>query len=347
MTAKVATHLVGSLPFTDAYEAMSESLGRLGDSLPYLSDGETGERGNYVAHLVGRLAKNPALDQRTVTMRLGRMESETPEFFIRRGAKLTIPLGELGYCRDWQQSLDLFRATRAQRGRADLRYQMCLATPFSIAMPYFRKPVDMLRAIGPIQTALRAEVAEAVRVGRDVLVVQLDAALEQIAVAATYDRFSPLGHLLARWFARQIVGVATSIPADVPVGMHLCYGNPMNARVVTPRTSDPTVVFANAIAAAWPTHRPLNYIHFPIVDSADPHYYTPLRRFRLPPGTRLIAGLVYEDGHAANEERFKLATQSLGFAPDIATACGMGRRTSDVARDLLDEMRVLTTVQDV
>jgi len=132
------------------------------------------------------------------------------------------------------------------------------------------------------------------------------------------------------------------VPHDVPVGVHLCFGNPANQRVITPPSSAPVVVLANAVAKAWPEARPLDFLHLPIVDSTDPAYYEPLRRLKLPLTTRVIAGLVYEDGHAANAERLALATEVLGYTPDVACACGMGRRTPEIARTLLDEMRALT-----
>ncbi len=61
MEHHVHTHLVGSLPFADARTAMLESLERLGDTLLYLPDGETGERRDFIIHLGARLAHNPAL----------------------------------------------------------------------------------------------------------------------------------------------------------------------------------------------------------------------------------------------------------------------------------------------
>lgn len=337
----IKTHLVGSLPFQDAREAMEESLTRLGDTVLYLPDGETGERGNYIEHLVGRLAGNPALEQHETTISLGPTEMEGIEFSIRRGATLQIALGDLGYARDWEASLPLFRELRVGSGRDDLRYLMAVATPLSIAMPYFHKPFDMLKAIRPLSDALRAEIAEAVCLGEDVLAVQFDAALDQIFVTQLYGSFPPLASLASRWLARGIAAVAKGIPPGVPVGVHLCLGNPQNQRVVTPRTSDSIVWMANAVERAWPAGRPLDYVHLPIVDSTDLRYYDPLKDLLLAPSTRVIAGMVYEDGHAANRDRFDLAKENLGYAPDIACACGMGRRTPAVARALLDEMRRL------
>ena len=341
MPERVQTHLVGSLPFADAGEAMQEGLQRLGETLPYVPDGETGERANYIMHLVDRLARNAALSSREVTGRLGGRTARMRRFSIRRGTKFELGLGELGYFRDWSASLPLFRKLREEYGRPELRYQLGVAPALSIAFPFFSPPISMLRAIGPIKQALREEIGAAVQLDPDAVVVQLDAAIEQVLIARLHARLPPAARILARSLARQLASLVADVPPAVPVGVHLCLGNPGNRRAVTPPSSRPVVLFANAIASVWPAHRPLDYLHLPIVDSTDPGYYEPLEQLRLPSSTRLIVGTVYEDGHAANRERLRLATQSLGFTPDIACACGMGRRSTDVGRTLLDEMRAL------
>ena len=341
MTRQIRAHLVGSLPFRDAGEAMQESLQRLGETLPYLPDGETGERANYIGHLVDRLARNPALSSEEAMERLAGESRRTTRFSIRRGRKLEIELGELGYFRDWSASLPLFHKLRHEYGRPELRYQLGVAPALSIAYPFFRKPFSMLRAIGPLVEALRAEIGAAVQLDPGAVVVQLDAAIEQVAIARVHALLSPAARVLARRLARQLASLIVDVPPEVPVGVHLCLGNPGNRRVVTPPSSRPVVLFANAIASVWPERRPLDYLHLPIVDSTDPRYYQPLEKLRLPASTRLIVGMVYEDGHPANLERLRLASQSLGFTPDIACACGMGRRSPEVGRQLLDETRAL------
>ena len=341
MTERVRTHLVGSLPFGHAGEALQESLQRLGETLPYVPDGETGERANYIMHLVDRLVPNPALSSHEVTARLGGESARMKRFSIRRGRKLELELGELGYFRDWSASLPLFHKLREEYGRPELRYQLGVAPALSIAFPFFHKPFSMLKAIAPLQKALREEIGAAVQLDPDAVVVQLDAAIEQVVIARLHALFPPAARILARRLARQLASLVVDVPAEVPVGVHLCLGNPGNRRAVTPPSSRPVVLFANAIAAVWPADRPLDYLHLPIVDSTDHRYYEPLEKLRLPGSTRLIVGTVYEDGHPANLERLQLASRSLGFTPDIACACGMGRRSAEVARQLLDEMRAL------
>jgi hypothetical protein len=104
------------------------------------------------------------------------------------------------------------------------------------------------------------------------------------------------------------------------------------------------VLLANAVARAWPRERPLDFVHLPIVDSMARYYYEPLAMLALPRETRVIAGLVYEDGRAANEARFELAADALGHPPDVACSRGLGRRAPFVARLLLDESKALASV---
>ena len=341
MKERVRTHLVGSLPFGHAGAAMQESLERLGGTLPYVPDGETGERANYIMHLVDRLARNPSLSSYEVTAPLGGESTRRVRFSIRRGRKLELELGALGYFRDWSASLPLFHKLREELGRPELRYQLGVAPALSIAFPFFRKPFSMLKALGPLQNALREEIGAAVQLEPNAVVVQLDAAIEQILIARLHALLPTAARILARRLARQLASLAVDVPPEVPVGVHLCLGNPGNRRAVTPSSSRPVVLFANAIAAVWPADRPLDYLHLPIVDSTDPRYYEPLEKLRLSGSTRLIVGTVYEDGHPANLERLRLASRSLGFTPDIACACGMGRRSAEVGRQLLDEMKAL------
>jgi len=336
------THLVGSLPFADANESMSESLSRLGDSLLYLSDGETAERGDYVSHLADLLGSNPALKGKKQVTTFRGQQGDRTVYRIQRGRKYVLQPGELGYFEAWEASLPLFREMHDQVGNSKLRYLMAMATPFSIAAPFFQPPFHIFRAIKPLQQGLRDEISRAAKKDGSVLTVQLDAAFEQVIVAAAYEKFPPAARLLAWIFAGQIVKVLEGIPTNIPIGVHLCYGNPSNERIVTPSSSKPTVLLANTIVRRLPSKYSLDYIHFPMVDSTDQAHYDPLAKFEVDPQTRLIAGLVFEDGHEANVARLRLAAESLGFVPDVACACGMGRRTPDVARGLLDEMAQLT-----
>lgn len=343
MTNNIQTHLVGSLPFADAREAMGESLDRLGRTLPYVPDGETGERKDFIVHLGERMSRNPGLVSTPIRFRFFGMDEDTYRLRVRRDKQLGFPLGELGYYRDWEASLELYRDMREKYGRPELKYQMSIATALSIAPMFFRNPLDIRRVIGPMRDGLRAEIAAAVEKDRESLVVQLDAPGEQTFVALAERYAPPLAPTVARRMAGQIVGLAVGVPEDVPLGVHLCLGNASNRRGITPRTASSIVRLANECVAAFEGVRRLDFLHIPIVDTSDPRHFAPLKTLRLPEPTRLIAGMVYEDGHEANQTRLRLTAEVLGFTPDVACACGMGRRTSDIARSLLDEMLALAS----
>jgi hypothetical protein len=341
MTNRIRTHLVGSLPFADAREAMGESLDRLGKTLPYVPDGETGERKDFVIHLGARMSRNPGLVATPIRFRLLGMDEETYRFRIRRGKQPEFPLGELGYFHDWESSLELFYEMREEYGRPDLKYQMSVASALSVASMFFRNPLDIKRIIGPMRDGLQAEIAAAVEKDRGALVVQLDAPGEQAFVAAI-ERFAPpFAARVSRRMARQIVEHVRNVPEDVLLGVHLCLGDANNRRGITPRTASAIVRLANDCFTEFEGVRRLDFLHIPLVDTDDPRHFAPLKNLRLPESTRLIAGMVYEDGHDANQTRLSHTTEALGFTPDVACACGMGRRTPDVARVLLDEMVLL------
>jgi len=337
----IRTHLVGSLPFVDARDAMKESLERLGATLPHVPDGETGERKDFILHLGNRMVQNPQLKARRTMLRFFGMHESVYRFIVRPEGNLEFPLGQLGYHSDWVAGLDLFRELREKCGRPELRYQMSVATPLSIAGIYFRTPRNIRRALGPMREGLRAEIAAAVETDRKSLVIQLDAPGEQAFVAITQRFAPPFARAVARRMARQLAVLATDVPHDVPLGIHLCLGNANNRRGITPRTARPVVLLANECAAAFAGVRPLDFLHIPLVNTSNPRHFAPLADLRLAKSTRLIAGLVYEDGHGANRDRLRLAAEALGFIPDVACACGMGRRTPDVARLLLDELHSL------
>ncbi len=130
---------------------MTESLDRLGKTLPFIPDGETGERKDFVIHLGERMKQNPGLMATPIRFRFLGMDEETYRFRVRRGKHLEFPIGELGYYRDWEASLELYRELREKYGRDELKYQMSVASALSIASMFFRNPLDIRRVIGPIR----------------------------------------------------------------------------------------------------------------------------------------------------------------------------------------------------
>jgi hypothetical protein len=57
-----SAHLVGSLPAEDTDDAMRLALNELGPRLRWLPDGETGERRNWIIHIIDALRRHPDLE---------------------------------------------------------------------------------------------------------------------------------------------------------------------------------------------------------------------------------------------------------------------------------------------
>jgi hypothetical protein len=57
-----SAHLVGSLPGSDADDAMRLALTTLGSSLHSLPDGETGDRHNWIIHIIESMRTHPDLE---------------------------------------------------------------------------------------------------------------------------------------------------------------------------------------------------------------------------------------------------------------------------------------------
>jgi len=122
--------------------------------------------------------------------------------------------------------------------------------------------------------------------------------------------------------------LCAAVPADVELGLHLCYGDFGARHFVEPKDAAKMVEFANALAQAVP-HK-LAYIHMPVpVERSDDAFHKPLADLALGDGTELFLGLVHaKDGVAGTKARIAAARR---YAPDfgIATECGMARARSE------------------
>ena len=86
---------------------------------------------------------------------------------------------------------------------------------------------------------------------------------------------------------------------------------------------------------------PHAYIHLPFAAGSSPSptnaaAYRALGRLELPAGSRLVAGFVHEDPTLESLETLLETIETARGAPvDIATACGLGRRSTETADELI------------
>ena len=126
-----------------------------------------------------------------------------------------------------------------------------------------------------------------------------------------------------------------SVPADVKLGYHLCYGTPYDEHLVMPRDTGILVELMNGIADG--VRRQVDFLHLPVPrDRTDPAYFMPLKNFR--GDTKLYLGLIHHDDETGNLERIRVAQE---FVEDfgVGTECGWGRTDPKRVPDLLASHR--------
>ena len=123
-----------------------------------------------------------------------------------------------------------------------------------------------------------------------------------------------------------------AVPADVELGIHLCYGDYDAKHFVEPEDAGKEVELANAIVEM--AVRPIAFMHMPVpIDRTDDAFYSPLADLKLSQATELYLGLVHADGR--NAERIAAASKVVSDF-GIATECGIARqRTPEQVRELI------------
>lgn len=335
-----SAHLVGSLPGNTAQEAMTGALDRLAPWLRALPDGETGERRNWIIHIVEAMRDHPDLE----LVKEGSWSDyqDVPRFRVRKGHRLygaALDFGELSAA---EASWPTFETLRTNSSLPELSFQVGIPGDFDLAM-FTLGPAAALRH--------RRAFAEAtVRQIRAIHVLTGERAVFQIEVPAELVLLArapgPSQPALARILGRQIASLAAGAAPGTRFGIHLCLGD-MNHRALGRMTdATPLVLLANAIARAWPADRLLEFVHAPFAAAENPPplsraFYAPLRGLRLGP-VRFVSGIAHEEQPLADQRRLRaLVDEATGQAVDISTSCGLGRRSPDNAYAALDRIAEL------
>jgi hypothetical protein len=327
-TEAPGVHLVGSVPLEDAATVFRTVSAALGPRIRRLPDGETGSRANWIAWQRPVIKGRPELEPVPVR------DGGGLRFRVRAGSSAdAVRFEDLGYARAGKESFAIFEQLR-ESGMlpGDLRFQVCLPTPLA--------PIGLYIEPGPDQAAL--EVSYERR-----LLEELDELMGTIPhdrVALQWDtaiEFGMLEGLFPAWFddlhagiTERLVRLGTSVPSDVPLGYHLCYGDAAHKHFREPDDMTKLVEVANAVGDALP--RPLDWLHMPVPRSRDDEaYFAPLSELRLRPETELFLGLVHLTDGEAGARRRMAAAATVASKFGVATECGWGRREPDTITDLL------------
>ena len=327
-------HLVGSIGL-DTVDEVFRTVGEmLGPYLRRVPDGEVGGRKLWISWQYPLLRASVYL--RPDPSGAIRPTNRFPLLTLAEGvAPSEVRFGELGYAREARASyLDFVAAREAGTLPKGIRFQVCLPTPFAVV-----SSVVVPAALPAVEAAYeRAMIAEVAALARQIphrdLCIQWDVCNEMVVWDGQASDAVPAGVPREELIAR-MQRLCATVPVDVELGLHLCYGDFGARHFVEPKDAAKMVEFANALTRA--SQHKLAYVHMPVpIERSDDAFHKPLADLALGNGTELFLGLVHaKDGVAGTKARVAAARR---YAPEfgIATECGMARaRSEQTVRTLL------------
>lgn len=339
--------LVGSMPFRDEEDCMRRALDKLGPYLFSLPDGEVGERtpefpdGTRACWIIRavetlyrdrenwRVVKEPVRARNGVPANYDSLHQLEP---LCQPEDVPHRL-RFGYDAELARYYPIFRRLREEGGWNGLKFQMGVPTGLGLGFA-IANPQDRMRYTGAFNEVIAREVNAMLETAGDDVVIQLEAPPEVYAAYNLPEMMEPLS-------LGPILDVVNRIKPGARIGIHLCLGDLHNMPLMQLDRVQPLVELSNRLIERWPRDRELVYMHYPLAagnvpPANDPRLYRPLADVRLPEGTHFVAGFVHEGlSFEENAAVLRSIEEARGGKVDVASSCGIGRRTPEVAEQLL------------
>ncbi|HEX3803373.1 MAG TPA: hypothetical protein VHV75_11090 [Solirubrobacteraceae bacterium] len=339
-----SVHFNGSVNLPDAETVMREISSRIPNGVRRMTDGETGDRNYWISFQTRKFQQMSEFE----TVAVGQAYEtapdapEMPQLRLAAGVSAEmINWPNLGYADEYTGSFATF--TRLQNeGRipADVRLQVQYPTPLASVAGTFVP--DALPTVAPsYEQALFADLDTLLdRLPHEQVAIQWDVAVEFGALEGAMGpktRMDQITPALVRCLER--------VPADVPVGMHLCYGDYGHQHFKQPESLQMQVDLVNAVSSS--AQRPVDFVSFTVPQGRnDSAYFEPLGQLRTGSDTELYFALVpyHPDDQApgTTAEQIEHIDAALLSSPEgarhwgICTECGMGRVDAKDVPRLLD-----------
>ena len=334
-----SVHFNGGVNLADTETVFREIAARVPGGVRRIPDGETGDRQNWVWFQLGKFQQTPGLESAAAMDTPSEGYAQMPKVRVSDGTDpADVQWPDLGYAEVYQDSYGVFRRLRDEGALpAGVRFQVQYPTPLASINAWI-VPEDQDRLEPSYEQALFADLDRLLAaLPHEDLAVQWDVAVEFAIleggfVATPGQDFDSIVARLTRCVDR--------VPGDVPVGLHLCYGDYQHQHFAQPQSLDLQVRVANALLGA--AGRDVNWLAFTVPqDRGDAAYFEPLSGLTAPAETELDLALVpyHPDRQAegVTAEQVRLVDEQLaGREWGICTECGMARaERADVPR-LLD-----------
>jgi hypothetical protein len=337
-------HFNGSVNLPDAETVMREISARIPSGVRRMTDGETGDRNYWISFQTRKFEQMPELE----TVAVGQAYETNPDAPAMPQLRLadgasgeTITWPNLGYADEYSESFATFERMQNEGTiPSDVRFQLQYPTPLaSVAGTIV--PEDLPKVAPSYERALFANLDTALeRIPHSRVAVQWDVAIEFGALEGAMGPKLPMEHI-----APGLMRCIDRVPSDVPVGMHLCYGDYGHQHFKQPESLQMQVDLVNAVIAG--AGRPVDFVSFTVPQGrSDSAYFEPLSGLQTGPQTELYFALVpyHPDAQVpgTTAEQIEHIDASLGSSTGgarhwgICTECGMGRVDSGDVPGLLD-----------
>jgi hypothetical protein len=347
-----SVHFNGSVNLPDTETVMREISSRIPAGVRRMTDGETGERYYWIRFQVQKFEAMP--DFQPAGTREPPPGAELPPRLLLRladgVAAEDVRWPDLGYATAYTESCQVFRRLQDDGMiPPGVRFQMQYPTPTAPIAGTF-VPEDRDALIASYQAALFADLDRALaRLPHERIAVQWDVAVEFAMLEGGFGfARTPLAQITPG-----LVRCLDQVPGDVPVGMHLCYGDAGHRHFTDPQSLGVQVQVANAVTAT--ARRPVNFLAFTVPQAQrDSDYFAALADLQTGPDTELYFALVpyYPASQPAGTTAQQVTHIDTHLARSpagsrewgICTECGMGRVQADDVPALLDmHRRILDT----
>ena len=266
--------LVGSVPLNSAEEVLRVCAEGVGDLVPSLPDGEVNFRIEWINFLAAKIySEHPSLETTSRPKDVDGKPGWVPTgyddhwiFKVKPGLD-SVHFDNLGYAAQAKDSYETFRALR-QEGviPANVRFQVSLPLTESATRWFLTNAEDFAILWDAYEEAMGRELATIQSdIPTDDLLIQWDICMEVLAIDTNDQReglsaWVPPGDPLDRYL-RAITAVAAHVVDEVPMGLHLCYGDLLHAHLVEPK--DLGVVVGIANDSVREIERQVDFVHEP------------------------------------------------------------------------------------
>jgi hypothetical protein len=336
-------HFNGSVNLADGETVMREITTRVPSGVRRIPDGETGDRSNWIFFQLQRFLELAWLVPEGLDAADGDYEN-MPKLQLADGVDpADVSWPNLGYADAYLASYQTFVSLRDQGViPAGVRFQVQYPTPLASIGGYI-VPEQQQTLIGSYEQAMFADLDRLLsEIPHGDVAVQWDVAVE---FGLLENAFAPNGDQAFDMVIAALVRCVDQVPADIPAGMHLCYGDYGHHHFKQPESLALQVRVLNAVSAA--AARPVSFVSFTVPqDQRGESYFAPLAELAADPDTELNFALVpyhpAEQAPGTSEEQARLIDAALAASPGgarawgVCTECGMGRAARDEIPALLD-----------